>query len=416
MFPGMMGGMGQLALNQLLVVMDGMDNPPFWTRFWTNKINTFLDAMYIVPRRIGDAPLRLPRPRPRGDQIYFIGATNVQLEALDPALLRPGRMGRHVFFRTPTKNDRQDIFDLYLGKVAHDPELDTERKRDEIARITSGYSPAMIDQVCSMALSYAHHDGREAFRWDDMLTAMVTVEAGMAIGFEYTPEELRQVAIHEVGHAVAAHVYASEVESTRITIRRRGDTGGHHSAREREERFVKWRHEEIGALIWTLGAMAAEHVFYGENTQGVGGDIFSATYTAAAMVGQWGMAPERVNLNGRYESREEEEEARKKIDDRFEEIGLVIMRRMSTGPNDQQAMSAVLSDRDKRPMVAQFLGQAFMAAYLLIKHNREKVARLAEVVMERREIFGDELVRLLDDARLEIPHVDLTRDEVWPAV
>ena len=62
-------------------------------------------------------------------------------------------MGRHIYFRTPTKDDRKDIFDLYLGKVNHDPELDPERRRDELARITGGYSPAMIEQVCSMALT-----------------------------------------------------------------------------------------------------------------------------------------------------------------------------------------------------------------------------------------------------------------------
>src|SRR5262249_46510546 len=162
-FPGMFGGMGQLALNQLLVTMDGIDNPPFWRRFWTNRTNNFLDATYIVPRRVGKIGLRLPPARPAGNQIYFIGATNVPLEALDPALRRPGRMGRHVWFRTPTKGDREDVFNLYLGRVAHDPELDTERARDELARITNGYSPAMVEQVCSMALTRAHHDGREEF-------------------------------------------------------------------------------------------------------------------------------------------------------------------------------------------------------------------------------------------------------------
>ena len=83
-------------------------------------LNTFLDAIYIVPRRVGKISLRLPPPRPRKEQIYFIGARNVPLERLDPALTRPGRMGRHIWFRTPTKEDRHDIFDLYLGKVAHD--------------------------------------------------------------------------------------------------------------------------------------------------------------------------------------------------------------------------------------------------------------------------------------------------------
>ena len=108
--------------------------------------------------------LRLPKPKPRRDQIYFIGATNVPIDALDPALTRPGRMGRHVWFRTPTKQDRLDIFDLYLAKVAHDEELDRPQRRDEIARITNGYSPAMIDQVCSLALTYAHFRGQGGVR------------------------------------------------------------------------------------------------------------------------------------------------------------------------------------------------------------------------------------------------------------
>ena len=152
--PGMMGGgMGQLALNQLLVVMDGIDNPPFFKSRTTNWVNTFLDASYVVPRRIGKAQLRLRPPKPRKLQIYFIGATNVPINVLDPALIRPGRMGRHVWLRTPTKRDRLDIFDLYINKVDHVEELDSEKRRDEIARITNGYSPAMIEQVCSMALT-----------------------------------------------------------------------------------------------------------------------------------------------------------------------------------------------------------------------------------------------------------------------
>src|SRR3954453_1273026 len=65
MFPGGMGGQGQLALNQLLVQMDGVDEPPWLRKFMSNKLNTFLDAAYIVPRRIGALRLRLKPPRPR---------------------------------------------------------------------------------------------------------------------------------------------------------------------------------------------------------------------------------------------------------------------------------------------------------------------------------------------------------------
>ena len=114
---------------------------------------------FRTARKDGTLSLRLPRAKPTGAQIYFIGATNVPVQNLDPALTRPGRMGRHITFRTPTKEDRKDIFDLYLDKVAHDPDLDKPERRDEMARITSGYSPAMIDQICSMALTNAHHEG-----------------------------------------------------------------------------------------------------------------------------------------------------------------------------------------------------------------------------------------------------------------
>ena len=82
-----------------------------------------------MPQRLGKARLRIRPPKPRPEQIYFIGATNVPIDALDPALIRPGRMGRHIWFRTPTKDDRQDIFDLYLDKVEHDEALDTHERR-----------------------------------------------------------------------------------------------------------------------------------------------------------------------------------------------------------------------------------------------------------------------------------------------
>src|ERR1700722_2731960 len=227
---GMGGGMGGgQALNQLLVVMDGIDEPPVLRKFFTNRLNTFLDAMFVVPSKIGKAKLRLAPPRPRPEQIYFIGACNVPIQVLDPALIRPGRMGRHIWFRTPTKDDRIDIFDLYLDKVDHEPDLDTDRRRDELARITNGYSPSMIEQCCSMALTIAHSEGRRRFGWFDIVEAMTTVETGTAQNVEYVPDESRAVAIHEAGHAVAGHIYMEkDVLGTRLSIRKRGGSLGHY--------------------------------------------------------------------------------------------------------------------------------------------------------------------------------------------
>ena len=419
--PGGMFGGGQMALNQLLVVMDGIDNPPLTRRVLTNKVNQVLDALYFVPIRIGRLSLRLPRAKPRGDQIYFIGATNIPMDQLDPALTRPGRMGRHVWFRTPTKQDRLDIFDLYLGRVDHDEDLDRPERRDEISRITNGYSPAMIEQVCSLALTYAHHQGRGAFIWGDLVEAMTTLESGTAIGIDYVPGETRAVAIHEAGHAVAGHVYMKGRESVRLSIRMRGGALGHHQALEKEERFSRFRSEEIGLIIWGLGSMAAERIFYGENTNGVGGDLQSVTAAAAWMVGASGMGPERVEINGSRRDgqprrRLPAEVQRAEIMRRFEEIGVQIMNRASNGDMAHNPIAAVLNDRDKRRMVAQILGQAYMKAYHLMEHNKDKVDDIAKVVIQKKEIYGNELVKLLNGANLQIPNVDLTDEKVWPAL
>ena len=414
MFPGGMGG-GSLALNQLLVVMDGIDNPPFFKKFFTSKVNTFLDGIYIVPRRIRGRLIRLPAARPRKEQVYFIGATNIPVDRLDPALTRAGRMGRHVWFRTPTKQDRLDVLDLYLGKVAHAQELDQPSRREEIARVTNGYSPAMLEQVTSMALTIAHHSQRESLQWDDLVEAMTTLEAGTAVGIEYVPEESRAVAIHEAGHAAAGHAYLKGAESTRLSIRMRGGALGHHQALEKEERFSRFRSEEFARLVWALGAMAAERVFYGENSNGVGGDVQSVTAQAAFMVGASAMGPQPFEVTPRED--ETEEEARERILKRFEKIGLQIVNRTSGGgPFGENPVASVLGDPDKRALVGQILGQAYVAAHNLILANRESVEQIADVLSARRELFGDELLSLLDGAKLTIPEVDLSEESSWPTM
>jgi len=416
-FPGMMGGQGQLALNQLLVVMDGIDNPPFMRRFVTNRINSFLDAIYVIPRRLGKVSLRLPPPRPLGAQIYFIGATNVPMERLDPALTRPGRMGRHVWFRTPTKEDRKDIFDLYLDRVSHDRDLDSPERRDEIARITNGYSPAMIEQICSMALTNAHHEGLLSFTWQHLVDAMTAIESGTAIGVRYVEHETRAVAIHEAGHATTAHMYRPDLESSRLSIKMRGGSLGHHQAFQKEERFSQWHSEAMGDLVHVLGAMAAEHAFYGETSSGVGGDLQYATARAATMVGAAGMGPQRIELNGSRFADESEDETRARIMRRFEEIGTQLMNR-TRGSADfgGDPVASVLQDRSKRTLAAQILGQAFATAENFVIANKDAVERIAQAVIDKGELYGDELVRLLDQQHLRKPEIDWTKEESWPQI
>jgi ATP-dependent Zn protease len=318
-------------------------------------------------------------------------------------------MGRHIYFRTPTWEDRRDIFDLYLGKVAHEAELDTDKARDELARITNGYSPAMIDQACSLALTYAHSDGRREFSRRDLVEAMTTVESGVAIGQPYPKHEERATAIHEAGHAVCGHVYMDNRVSTRLSIRKRGSSGGHHQAMEVEDRFGHWRSEQVGDLIWGLGAMAAEHVFYGQTTTGVGGDIGMVTWRAAQMVGRHGMGPAPIDLADRIADKTEREEAEKEVCERFEKLGLQLMHRSDL---DMEATK----DGAKRKLIAQLLGQAFVVAWCTIRINHEATDHIANRLIAAGELYGDEVTDMLDECRLVKPEIDVLDEASWPVI
>src|SRR6185503_9793175 len=120
--------------------------------------------------------------------------------------------------------------------------------------------------------------------------------------------------------------------------------------------------------------------------------------------------------NGHPRKRMTSDEQRTEIMRRFEEIGLHIMNRTNTGGMDHNPIAPVLADRDKRRMVAQIIGQAYMKAHHLMLYNKDKVGHIADVVAEKKELYGDELVRLLNGANLQIPSVDLTDEDVWPVL
>ena len=371
-------------------------------------------------------------------------------------------MGRHIWFRTPTKDDRKDIFDLYITKVDHEPDLDTDHGRDELARITSGYSPAMIEQSCSMALTIAQAEGRPRFSRRDILDAMTTVESGTATNIEYIEEETRAVAIHEAGHAAAGHMFlGDEILSTRLSIKMRGSSLGHYQGMDKDERFSHFRGRVMGSLVMTLGAMAAEHVFYGENSQGVSGDLQSATMTAAAMVGLWGMGPDPVaidirprekrrqlplersapagpfgrlgagwltpggvhsanaeNGNGAHDDAVNDALDREElVSKRLEQIGNQIMNRASSGSSLMpDMMGSILGSPDKRRAAAILLGQAYVTAYSLMATNRMQIEMIADRLSDEKEIYGDDVVRLLDSVGLTKPDIDLTDDTTWPTI
>ena len=100
---------------------------------------------------------------------------------------------------------------------------------------------------------------------------------------------------------------------------------------------------------------------------------------------------------------------------RFEAIGLQIMNRTSGGgPFTRTRSPACSATATSSRLAAQILGQAYVSAYNLVLHNKDAVETIADELVERREIFGDELVEMLDDAKLTKPEIDYTDEAAWP--
>ena len=102
---------------------------------------------------------------------------------------------------------------------------------------------------------------------------------------------------------------------------------------------------------------------------------------------------------------------------RFERIGLQIMNRTGGGgPFDSNPVAGVLGDPSKRALAAQILGQGYVTAHNLAQTNRAAIERIAEVLEQRLEIMGDELLELLDSVGLRMPEFDLGDEDAWPPV
>ena len=391
---GMFGG-GQLGLNTLLVLMDGVDNPGFFKQFLRRFVNVSLDGLFL-PRQIGfngtRLQLRIPILRAPRYNILFVGATN-RPQVLDEAVTRPGRFGRQIIFRMPTKEDRKDIAELYFSRKKHDPDLDTSARRDEFARVTDGYSPAMIEQATSLALMYAFEDGRDAFTWRDMREAMGNIEAGLAHPTVYTERERVAVARHELGHAVAARYFLPDAVSVRLSIRMRSGSLGHHRTVEKEEEFSHFRSQAAGQLRHGLGAIAAERVFYGENSTGVSMDLIQATTLASAMIAVWGMGPDPLPPH---------------LSRLAVSIGEYLISVAATMGDSEllgtsNPASKALGNPRQRQAVAQVLGAAFIDDWRVMYVNKEAIDLAAEALMAQGELVGDEIGGLLDSVGLRAP-------------
>ena len=287
--------------------------------------------------------------------------------------MRPGRFDQRLTFDRPDKSGRRELIAHFLARKAHAAELDDPQKREALAAVTQGYSPAMLEGMFDEALINAVQDDRRAMSWSDVEHARLDSEIGLGQPVLYTDHEAKVIATHESGHATMAWLVAPGRRLEVLSIIKRRSALGLLAHGDREEVYLQSRTELLGLIAIAMGGQSAEELFFGDVSTGPSGDLVAATRVAANMVGACGMEHSLVSF------------------------GAV----QNSGFSDTNIVGRVLGDKDGRAAVEEVLQQQKLRAKALLDDNRHLVVALRDALLTRHELIGTEITDVLEQAHRE---------------
>jgi cell division protease FtsH len=344
------GGGGMGTLQALLTEISGLKKP----RGFVNR---------HVRRALG----MKPKPPPKYRMLIMM-ATNMP-DALDEALLRPGRVDRIYKVGYPSKEGRKRTYEGYLAKVRH--EL-TPEQVDKLAVISPHASGARIKDTVNEALILAVRDGRDTITWRDVIKSKHLKEHGLPDDAEYVERERHAVAIHEACHAVAAFRLRRHATIDIATIERRGDVGGFVSWIPEEDLFFDWRSEWETDIVVSLASLAGERMFFdGDSSAGVGGDLRNATTVALRMHGFAGMGSTMASH-------------------------LVSIGGMRGAQQISDGTDRAWHDTTFGREVEGRLGELYQRAWRLLEENRLEVLAVAHALETHKTVSGEDVAAIIE--------------------
>jgi cell division protease FtsH len=363
------------VVNELLVQMQSFDEPTGWQKL----VSKLVDGVNLL-LPMGRQVKKHTPPRPN---VLVIAATN-RAESLDPALLRPGRFDRALTFERPDMRGRRALLDFYLGRKAHDAELDDDEHRNALASITHGYTPVMIEHLLDEGLINAVRRGAVSMSWRDVERARLVEEVGMGQPVGYTVHEKKLIATHEAGHATAAYLVAPTRRLEVLSIIKRRDALGMLAHGDAEEVYTRSRKEMLALIQIAMAGQVAEELFFDDISTGPGGDLLYATNVAAQMVGAAGMAGTLVSF----------------------------VAVQNGAMNDTNIVGRVLADGDGRRRVEELLQEQKTLIKGKLEANQHLVAALRDALLDRTELIGREITDVLRGA--EAAEAEIVPAEVAP--
>ncbi len=295
--------------------------------------------------------------------VIILAATN-RADILDRALMRAGRFDRQISVELPDYNERKEIFEVHLRPL----KLSDDVKSEFLAKQTPGFSGADIANVCNEAALIAARKGKKIVEKEDFLDAVDRIVGGLEKRDKIiSPYERKAVAYHEAGHASISWLLEHAHPLVKVTIVPRGKALG-AAWYLPEERQLTTTEQILDEMCSALGGRAAEELVFGRISTGALSDLEKVTKQAYAMVSYFGMSDKVGNVSF-YDSTGQSEYSFNK-------------------PYSEK--TAQLIDEE----AAKLVSEQYERAKRILTENKEKHAKLAELLLEKEVIFGEDLERI----------------------
>ena len=301
--------------------------------------------------------------------VIILAATN-RPEALDPALLRPGRFDRRVPVELPDLKGREEILKVHARKVRLEPDVDFNK----IARMASGASGAELANIVNEAALRAVRDGRKTATQADLEESIEVVIAGyQKKNAILTDKEKCIVAYHEIGHALVAALQNHSAPVQKITIiPRTSGALGYTMQVDEGEHYLMSRDEIVNKIATLTGGRAAEQVAFNSITTGASNDIEQATKLARAMITRYGM------------------------NDDFGMVAMETVTNQYLGGDTSLSCSPETQARIDAEVV-KLIKEQYEKAVKILTDNRRKLDELAQYLYEKETITGEEFMHILGE-------------------
>ena len=302
--------------------------------------------------------------------VIVLAATN-RPDVLDKALLRAGRFDRQIVVSAPDVKAREQILEVHARKkkLADDVDLST------VAKNTSGFAGADLENVLNEAALLAARRNKTEIGNQEIEEAMVKVTMGPEKKSRVISEkEKKLVAFHEAGHAVVSKFLPSQDDVHQISIVPRGMAGGYTMYRPSEDKSFMSKTEMEEHIVSLLGGRVAEALVLGDISTGASNDIERATKIARGMVTKYGMS----SLLGTIAFGSGNEE--------------VFLGRDFAQQRDFSEETAAIIDAE----VKKIVDTAYRRAEDLLNQNMEKLHAVANVLLEKEKIDGEEFSNIMN--------------------